>query len=73
MIDPNTSLVIDRRGVWTFQYEGEPLGMMVRIVETRDRRERYDYLVETNTGDRTWVPDHTVRLLEMAPDMSDFG
>jgi hypothetical protein len=55
---------IGRRGVWAIALRGRGVvTVLVKIVDARKVWDRLDLLVETNTGDRTWVSDKTVTLV----------
>lgn len=60
--------VVGRVAVWTVAIRNqEPVTFLVKIADSRRLWGRIDLLVETNTGDRFWTSNQTVKLLELTP------
>lgn len=60
----------ERRAVWTFDWNGEPVRTFVRIVDVRFLAGGTRLLVETNAGDQTWVRSDKLRLLDLPQNIT---
>ena len=56
---------VGRTGVWSIIVQNRgTVTQLVKVVDARKMWNRVDLLIETNTGDRVWVSDQTVKIVE---------